>query len=424
MSLKEILEKSSNEKKEQLFTELQLYLELFQLEKPTVYHKYINLLKPFFEIIIRIVRTQILKNTIKNPRETQKMAIKNIFSFSDFKGPVPEVDYILIDSSFYYSLESNLKKSNSKIEEKPLKKKKPLILLNKIKIKTIKNKFIEKRKTYIKILNKDPLLVNDIDKQTLQSFTDFLKKTYPNDFKEMEKDKKVLIKKTNEQFEESLCQWNTFLEKRKEFENNENRELASKILFTVLKIFETSKNADTKTVNLSQLWNAIFNTLLNSWSYNLKRERFEMIEDETLQHNKIGYNQFLKSPGVAAEFQDFEKYLKDCLINITSLRNDKKIKTNDLSPKNSIKIQKELARVSSPIIEALLSSGILELETSKERKTQYYEENDFISSEAWQENRYNVVRLNLNRSKLNETVYKYEKKFQIEEEGLEENEEL
>jgi len=149
-----------------------------------------------------------------------------------------------MNTSYFLNLESTFQIENStKIKPTQIYKKKPLFLLKKVKIQQIKTKFERKRNDYLKLLKRNPLLLNSrqsdkqvfaesSDKQLVAEFEDLFTETVgnPEEIKKLKANKKLLIQKTNQMFEEATISWHSFLKKRKKFEDQENSNLAAKLL--------------------------------------------------------------------------------------------------------------------------------------------------------------------------------------------------
>lgn len=180
------------------------------------------------------------------------------------------------------------------------------------------------------------------------------------------------------------------MERRKDFEKKENRELALKIMMTVLNLFESSDEAE-YTLTTTNLWNKIYRTLLDFWIDKFQKEFFER---ERITDKTLTFDAYKKAQS------QFSRSLREAIKAKTSVKFDKSDKLKELSPKESKTIKIEYSRVSEPIMSALLSSNILTLEARDERKKRDYVEGEFLRQEQLKEQSYNFVKLNTNFSEI------------------------
>ena len=360
-------------------------------------------------------------------RNSKKNIVKAIFDYSDMMGPLPEIHFCLMNTSYFLNLESTFQIENStKIKPAQTYKKKPLFLLNKVKIQTIRTKFERRRNDYLKLLKKYPLLLNSrqsdkqlfaepSDKQLFAEFEDLFTETVgnPEEIKKLKVNKKFLIQKTNQMFEEATISWHSFLKKRKKFEDQENSNLAARLLETLLRDFKNSDNLEitaSTTLTVVKLWERWYTVITNAWLSNFEKECFQR---DKVTNKELSFSMYKKTKSVSLDYKDLTNQIREHLIYITSVNSTKKkLQTNNLTEKTIKTKKKEVSsQVSKPLVEALFRSGILKLESVKERKERSLQEGEYLSAEDLKESNYNVVTLNLNEAELSRKVNAYEKSF-------------
>jgi len=417
-TLKDILNSPSYEKKEKHFIATELWIETIQLKKPDDFFKWFDKLLPYLKKVIKIVREQILTNAFINSRTTKKNAVKTMYGFPDFLAPVPRIHSCLMAPSNYLILDTNFQIQNSKIENIEVWKKKPLLLLDKVDMEKIKRIFHKKRQFYLRLLKKNSLLVNasESEKQVFAEFEDFLKDTFVNleQIQKIKIDKDLLIRKTDQAFEEATNNWYSFLKERQVFENQENNLLAAKILDVILRSFKISENSESTTnnkLNVCVLWEKIYRVLLDSWLSNFEKEHFQI---EKMKTKELSFRDYKQTNLVLFDSKKLRNQIQDYLINMTSVKSTlNKLKKDPLTKtekESSIRIiKKEVSRISEPLVEALFESGILKWESSKEGNEGNLQEDEFRNTDDFKKEHYNVITLNLNTVELKITVDYFEK---------------
>lgn len=393
---------TSNEK-EDVLNRLQIWLEIFQLEKPVSLFKYLDKFSPYFNRIIIIVRNQILTKAINNPKENQKSTIRDLYNFSNFRAPdfkLPENSKFFMSADLFLSRELtlNLEKDSQNLRYAKVSNKKPLILLNEVKVTSLRNKFYKQKKIYERFLKKGTSALKEEEKEDVENFKNFIENL--DGFQQMKVDSKFRNQRLEKELKDALTGWEIFLGKRKDFEEKENRELALKIMMTVLNLFERSGGRE-YTVTMANLWNKIYLTLIDLWIETFKKEFFE--REKTLDKT-LTFNAYTNSQ------QNYQYYrsLRQAIKTKTSVKSDESKEVSEVSPEDLKTIKKEYYRISEPLVSALISSKILIVETPEERKNEEYVEGQFFPQEQLKEQSYNMVKLNMNFPEIGKVLTEYE----------------
>lgn len=159
--------------------ELQLWLEIFQLQKPAILYNYIDKFIPYFNKIITIVRNQVLTKAINISKENKKSIIRDFYNFSNLRAPlfkIPENStfYMAPDLFLNEELAFDLKKNSQDLQYVKVWNKKPLILLNKVKVTTLRNKFYKQKKIYDRFLKKGLKALKKGEKEIVKNFKNFI----------------------------------------------------------------------------------------------------------------------------------------------------------------------------------------------------------------------------------------------------------
>lgn len=228
----------------------------------------------------------------------------------------------------------------------------------------------------------------------------------------MKYDKKLFKKDTNQIFEENLELWREFLKKIKRFEDLQNKTLATELFHQIFVTFldsEKSKTTTSDTSIVTILWDIVYQVIFSSWSNNLTKELFETTKKarEKEGDEKFFYDSFEKEQNVKNDFKNYTKQLRDSITNVTTAREKKDTQTNLIVEDNFPIIKRDLSQISSLLINAFIDSGIIEIETPEDQKEQNSEEVQFLKGNRLEESHYNVARLNLNPSKLEQKFKEY-----------------
>lgn len=168
-------------------------------------------------------------------------------------------------------------------------------------------------------------------------------------------------------------------------------------------------NAST-TLTVVKLWERCYTVITNAWFSNVKKEYFQR---DKVTNKELSFSMYKKTKSVSLDYKDLTNQIRDQLIYMSSVNSTKnKLQTNNLTEKAIKTIKKEVSsQVSKPLVEALFESGILKLESVKERKERSLQEGEFLSAEDLKESNYNVVTLNFNEAELSRGVNSYENNF-------------
>ena len=385
-SLTKKFQKLAPNKLKELFFDLQVELEMYQLQRPSSHVENFELLKKFYAEIVKQVRDNIFES---GSTSKKNKLWKHFYRFSDLKAPYPKTLKLKTKSGELKETEFPVKYFMIKTENFVDKSKenwikKPLILLKKTKLK---------RKDII------------------------IEKSWKLDMKSVDL--------------ELRNQWNNFLVERARFEKAENLYLSNYFLLNLLNAFNTSESNRFESLNkdsikVVKVWQIIYDSVLSVWVFFMEKEYYQKFKEEALQNKQIVRNfpSYKKTISVKnlnkewknqadllcqdekdcqdeSDFPDFTTYLELSLDEVASLKEEKIEKFGKLAA-----LRERLYLVSQPLLAALINSKLLIFEDREDRNKKNFEQDKFLTLEEVKNLKSNTLLLNLNVNQLNQSFFK------------------